>query len=120
MMRNKENEINKISSAAEYLTFVASSGSNAQSIEMRYEDENIWLTQKVLSTLYDVEVHTINYHLKKIFEDNELEPMATIRKFRIVQIEGNRQVTRDVEHYAFGKFIDKYYCFSENKIYSII
>jgi len=56
---------------------------------MRYEDENIWLTQKMLAALYDVEVNTINYHIKKVFEDRELEPMATIRKFRkfrIVQI----------------------------------
>jgi hypothetical protein len=93
------------SSAAEYLTFVAAAGENSQSIEMRYEDENIWLTQKMLATLYDVDVRTINYHIKKIFEDMELEPMATIRNFRIVQIEGSRQVTRDVEHYNLQTII---------------
>jgi len=95
----KNPEINIRSSAAEYLTFVAATGDNPQSIEMRYEDENIWLTQKMLAALYDVEVNTINYHIKKVFEDRELEPMATIRKFRIVQIEGIREVARDVEHY---------------------
>jgi len=93
------------SSAAEYLTFVAATGDNPQSVEMRYENENIWLTQKMLATLYDVEVNTINYHIKKIFEDRELEPMATIRKFRIVQIEGNREVVRDLEHYNLQTII---------------
>ncbi|MBX2887916.1 MAG: virulence RhuM family protein [Ferruginibacter sp.] len=88
------------SSAAEYLTFIAATGDNEQSVEMRYEDENVWLTQKMLATLYDVEVNTINYHIKKIFEDAELEESATIRKFRIVQTEGNRKVSREVEHYG--------------------
>jgi hypothetical protein len=101
----KNTEISIRSSAAEYLTFIASSGDNPQSIEMRYEDENIWLTQKMLATLYDVEVNTINYHIKKVFEDRELEPMATIRNFRIVQIEGNRQVERNVEHYNLQTII---------------
>ena len=82
----KNTNISIRSSAAEYLTFVAATGDNPQSIEMRYEDENIWLTQRMLATLYDVEVNTINYHIKKVFEDRELEPMATIRKFRIVQL----------------------------------
>ena len=84
----KNNEITIRSSAAEYLTFVASTGDNPQSIEMRYEDENIWLTQKMLATLYDVEVNTINYHIKKIFEDNELQENSVIRKFRITASDG--------------------------------
>lgn len=88
------------SSAAEYLTFIAATGDNEQSVEIRYEDENVWLTQKMLATLYDVEVNTINIHIKKIFEDVELEESATIRKFRIVQTEGNRKVSREVEHYG--------------------
>ncbi|MDR2928218.1 MAG: virulence RhuM family protein [Cytophagaceae bacterium] len=103
-MKNKK-KITIRSSAAEYLTFIAATGDNPQSIEMRYEDENIWLTQKLLATLYDVEVHTINYHIKKIFEDRELEPMATIRNFRIVQMEGSRQVAREVEHYNLQTMI---------------
>jgi len=93
------------SSAAEYLTFVAATGDTPQSIEMRYEDENIWLTQKMLATLYDVEVPTINYHLKKIFEDSELEKEATIRKFLIVQNEGNRKIERETEHYGLQAII---------------
>ena len=83
------------SSAAEYLTFVASTGEDKDSIEMRYEDENIWLTQKMMATLYDVDVRTINEHIKKIYSDSELEEDSTIRNFRIVQTEGSRQVTRD-------------------------
>ena len=91
-------EKNIRSSAAEYLTYIAATGDNPQSIEMRYEDENIWLTQKMLASLYDVEIPTINEHITKIFSDHELEPEATIRNFRIVQIEGSRQVTREVKH----------------------
>lgn len=60
---------------------------------MRYEDENTWLTQKMMATLYDVGTNTINYHIKKILEDNELNENSTIRKFRIVQNEGERQIT---------------------------
>jgi hypothetical protein len=93
------------SSAAEYLTFVASAGDNPQSIEMRYEDENIWLTQKMLSVLYDVSVSAINQHIKRIYEDNELIEEATIKKYLIVQQEGNRQVSREVEHYNLQMII---------------
>ena len=87
------------SSAAEYLSYVASVGEQNDSIEMRYEDENIWLTQKMMATLYDVTLPTINEHIKKIYSDSELEESATIRKFRIVQTEGNRQVQRETNHY---------------------
>jgi len=59
---------------------------------MRYEDENIWLTQKMMATLYDVDVRTISEHIKKVYNDSELGPDSTIRKFRIVQTEGSRQV----------------------------
>ena len=87
------------SGAAEYLTFVAATGDSKDSIEMRYEDENIWITQKLMAELYDVEVSTINEHIKKVYNDSELEENSTIRKFRIVQTEGNRQVTREINHY---------------------
>jgi len=93
------------SSAAEYLAFVAAAGDDPQSIEMRYQDENIWLTQKLMAELYDVGINTINYHLKTIFNDSELEPGATIRKYRIVQTEGSREVTREVEHYNLQAII---------------
>ena len=89
-MSNKKREALVRSSAAEYPTFVAATGNSEDSIEMRYEDENIWLTQKMMATLYDVSLSTINKHLKKIYSDRELQPEATIRKFRIVQLEGKR------------------------------
>jgi len=95
----KANEMVIRSSAAEYLTFVASTGENDESVEMRYEDENIWLTQKLMGTLYDVDVRTINYHVRKVFADSELEESSTIRKFRIVQTEGERKISREVNHY---------------------
>ena len=86
----KKNQVTIRSSAAEYLTYVASVGEETQNIEVRYEDENIWLTQKMLGVLFNVETHTINYHIKKIFNDNELLESLTTRKFRIVQNEGDR------------------------------
>ena len=104
-MKKKKGEITIRSSAAEYLTYVASVGDQQDSIEMRYEDENIWLTQKMMATLYDVDVRTINEHIKKIYSDSELEEDATIRNFRIVQTEGTRQVTRDTKHYSLQMII---------------
>lgn len=101
----KDQEITIRSSAAEYLTYIAATGSNAESIEMRYEDENIWLTQKMMATLYDVDVRTINEHVKKIYLDGELQEEATIRNFRIVQNEGNRQVSREINHYNLQMII---------------
>ena len=101
----KKKEVTIRSSAAEYLTFVAATGDSKESIEVRYEDENIWITQKMLAVLYDVETNTINYHIKKIYEDSELEESSTIRKFRIVQAEGNRQVSREVDHYNLQMII---------------
>lgn len=93
------------SSAAEYLTYVASTGDQKDSVEMRYEDENIWLTQKMMAALYGVDVRTINEHIKKIYADSELTPEATIRKFRIVQTEGERQVQRTINHYNLQMII---------------
>lgn len=88
-----------VASAAEYLTYIASTGDVPESFEMRYEDENIWLTQKMMSALYEVDVRTINDHIQKIYDDGELTKEATIRNFRIVQIEGKRKVQREVLHY---------------------
>ena len=104
-MKMKKDEITIRSSAAEYLTYVASVGDQQDSIEMRYEDENIWLTQKMMATLYDVGLPTINEHIKKIYADSELEEAATIRNFRIVQTEGSRQVTRNTKHYNLQMII---------------
>lgn len=103
-MQDKDNKLIR-SSAAEYLTFVAATGDTQQSFEMRYEDENIWLTQKMMATLYDVTVPTINEHIKKIYDDGELSQQATIRKFRTVQTEGTRQVSRELTHYNLQMII---------------
>lgn len=103
--REKKNEITIRSSCAEYLTYVSAVGNSAESIEIRYEDENIWLTQKMMAELYDVDVRTINDHIHKIYGDEELKEEATIRKFRIVQNEGNRQVSREIIHYNLQMII---------------
>ena len=71
-MKKKKDEVTIRSSAAEYLTYVASVGEQQDSFEMRYEDENIWLTQKMMATLYDVSVAAINQHIKKVYDDSEL------------------------------------------------
>lgn len=85
MLGNNKKESTTRSSAAEYLTFVASTGGSADSFEMRYENENIWLTQRMMAALYEVGLPAINEHIKKIYSDGELTEEATIRKFRIVQ-----------------------------------
>ena len=102
-MSNKEITIR--SSAAEYLTFVAATGENPSRVELRYEDENIWLTQRMMAELYGVDVRTINEHIRKIYADNELSESATVRNFRIVQTEGGREVCREVKHYSLQMII---------------
>ena len=101
-MTNKKKEITIHSSAAEYLTYVASTGNNSDSFEMRYEDENIWLTQKMMATLYDVSVSAINQHLKRIFEDNELAEEAVIKKYLITASDGKSYSTK---HYNLQAII---------------
>lgn len=101
MAKNKV-DISIRSSAAEYLTFVAATGDSEESVEMRYEDENIWLTQKMMAALYDVGVNTINYHIKKIFNDSELQPDSVIRKFRITASDGKPYLTN---HYGLQMVI---------------
>lgn len=93
------------SSAAEYLTYVAAVGDQPDAIEIRYENENVWLTQKMMAQLYDVTVANINQHIKTIFADGELLPEATIKKYLIVQNEGSRTVSRSVDHYNLQMII---------------
>jgi hypothetical protein len=93
------------SSAAEYLTFVAATGGGSTSVEMRYEDENLWLTQKMMATLYDVSVPAISQHLKRIYADNELARQATVKQYLMVQTEGEREVQRKVDHYSLQAII---------------
>ena len=88
------------SSAAEYLTFVAASGQGG--VEAVYADENVWISQKMMSLLYDVDVRTINYHLKKVFDDSELEENAVIQNFRITAADGKSYNTK---HYNLAAII---------------
>lgn len=97
--RRKSTSITR-SSAVEYLTFVAATGEGG--VEVVYADEDIWLTQKMLAVLYDVDVRTVNYHLQKIFKDNELQKKSVIRKFRITAADGK---TYDTGHYSLAATI---------------
>ena len=90
-------------STTEFLIFTSQAGEN--SIEARYEDETIWLSQKLMATLFKVDVRTINEHLKNIYTQNEQTETATIRKFRIVQTEGNREINRAVAFYNLDAII---------------
>lgn len=100
-MRKKKTPAPTIrSSAAEYLTFVAASGEGG--VEAVYANEDIWLSQKMMAVLYDVETHTINYHLKKIFSDSELEENSVIRNFRITAKDGKNYNT---QHYNLSAII---------------
>ena len=102
MAKKQKKEVTIRSSAAEYLTFVAANGDDKNSVEVRYEDENIWITQKMLAVLYDVDVRTINYHIKKIFDDSELEEASVIRNFRITAADGK---SYDTKHYNLQMII---------------
>ena len=100
-MNQRRKEVSIVrSSAAEYLTFVAATGTGG--VEAIYADESIWLTQKMMATLYDVETHTINYHLKKIFSDSELQEDSVIRNFRITATDGKNYNTM---HYKLPAII---------------
>jgi len=95
IMPKKKDEITIHSSAAEYLTYVAAVGDNADSMEMRYEDENIWLTQKMMAELYDVSVQNIGQHIKKILDDGELVEEAVIKKYFITATDGKQYSTKN-------------------------
>ena len=95
-------EVSIRSSAAEYLTFVAATGDDKNSVEVRYEDENIWITQKMMATLYEVDVRTIKYHILKIFEDSELQEDSVIRNFRITASDGK---SYDTKHYSLQMIV---------------
>ncbi len=92
---NKDTSIIR-SSAAEYLTFITAKGEGG--VEAIYADEDVWLSQKMMAVLYDVDVRTINYHLQKVFKDSELEEGSVIRKFRITASDGKNY---DTGHYMW-------------------
>lgn len=103
-MTSKMEDIDIVrSSAAEYLTFITAAGEG--DVNAIYADENVWLTQKMMGALYDVTTPTINEHLKKLYKDCEIDEESTIRKFRIVQAEGPREVARNVNHYNLSAII---------------
>ena len=105
------------SSAAQFLTYIASTGESSEKFEIRYEDENIWMSQKMLAQVYGIEVNSINYHIKKIFADAELDEESVIRKIRITGSDGKSYA---VNHYnlqviiALGFKIDNAPCSSGN------
>jgi hypothetical protein len=84
-------------STAEFLIFTKQAGEDT--IEVRVQDENIWLTQKLIAKLFEVEVNTANYHIKEIYNTGEQNENSTVRKFRIVQIEGKRTVSTEQKLY---------------------
>lgn len=100
---NNGKDLSIRSSTAEFLIFEKQA--SADSIEVRYEDETLWLTQKMMSNLFDVESNTITYHLQEIFKSGELDKESTARKIRVVQTEGTRQVNREVDHYNLDAVI---------------
>jgi len=102
-MMNNKNELYIRSSTAEFLVF--SNQAKEDGIEVRYEDGTLWLTQKMMGILFDIEKSTLSEHLKNIFESGELEESATVRKFRTVQMEGDRKITREVIHYNLDAII---------------
>ena len=102
-MIKKDKKLQIRNSTAEFLIFTTQSG--ADGIEVRYEDETIWLTQKLMAALFDVTVPTINEHLKNIFAQEEITPDATIRKFRTVRMEGQREVARSIDYYNLDAII---------------
>lgn len=101
-MSKRKDEITIYSSTAEYLTYVAAIGDNADSMEMRYEDENIWLTQRMMAQLYDVSVQNIGQHIKKILDDGELVEEAVVKKYFITAADGKQYSTK---HYNLQMII---------------
>jgi hypothetical protein len=100
MAKKKKDEVTIRSSAAEYLTFVAATGEGG--VDAIYADQDVWLTQKMIGVLYNIETHTVNYHLKRIFQDHELEELSVIRNFRITAADGK---TYDTKHYNLSAII---------------
>ena len=99
---DKKKDVTIKSSAAEYLTYVSAVGDSVNSIEIRYENENIWLTQKMMAALYDVSIAAINQHIKKIFEDNELDENSVIKNYLITANDGKNY---DTKHYSLQMII---------------
>ena len=104
MKKNKE-DITIRSSAGEYLSYIAATGNGDVDMEVLYFEESIWMTQKMMATMYDVTKQNISQHIQKIFDDNELEEASTVKNFLTVQKEGARQVERELVHYNLPMII---------------
>lgn len=102
--KKQSKEITIRSSAAEYLTFVSAVGGQESAVELRYEDENLWLTQKLMAELYGVSVPAIRQHLDTLVNDGEVDP-ATIKQYLTVQKEGRRMVKGTMDHYNLQAII---------------
>ena len=100
---SQEKKLQIRNSTAEFLIFTRQAGEDG--IEVRVESETVWLTQKLLAALFDVTVPTVNEHLANLFSQGEITEAATIRNFRIVRLEGTREVAREVEHYHLDAII---------------
>jgi hypothetical protein len=94
MSKEKKKKVPLHSSTAEYLTYIASSGGDTENVEILYQDENIWLTQKMMAALYDVSIPAINQHIKTIFSDNELVPESVIKDYLITAADGKNYRTK--------------------------
>ena len=105
MKQNKDKGKQLIrNSTAEFLIFTGQSGE--QSIEARYEDETVWLTQQLMAELFQSSKQNISHHIKSIYEEGELQPEATVKKYLTVRQEGKRQVKRDLEYYNLDMFLE--------------
>ncbi len=100
---SQEKKLHIRNSTAEFLIFTRQAGEDG--IEVRVEDETVWLTQKLMAALFDVDVRTISEHLQNLFTSGEIDGGATVRKFRIVQIEGSREVARNIDFYNLDAII---------------
>ena len=98
-----KNKLTIRSSAAEFLIFEEQS--HADNIEIVYQDGTLWMSQRMMGLLFDIESNTIAYYLGEIYKIGELEQNSTARKIRVVQIEGTRNVTREIEHYNLDAVI---------------
>jgi len=106
MVKPQSKKLSSIKSAstAQYLTFIAATGDDNHGVEMRYEDENVWLTQKMIAELYGVTKQTISQHIEKLVSDKEVDS-ATVKQYLTVQTEGKRQISRKLDHYNLQAII---------------
>lgn len=94
-MSKKKNQVDIVhSSTAEYLTYIAASGGDSENLEILYQDENVWLTQKMMAALYDVSIPAINQHIKTIFNDGELVPDSVIKEYLTTAADGKKYTTK--------------------------